>query len=101
MRPSRFRPSFPGPRSNRAPLRRTHRLGCFGPPCGGRGGVQRTPLRRIHPFDCPVASTAGGRCLLCALLLNRVQIKLPRHVEVVQVSQTVVRLVHHPPTTSI
>ena len=32
---------------------------------------------------------------------NRVQIKTPRHVEVVQVSQIAIQLIHHHPITSI
>ena len=41
-----------------APLRRTHRLGCFGPPPRGRGGVHGAPLRRTHRLWCFVAGLA-------------------------------------------
>ena len=70
MRPSCFRPSIPGSR-------------------------RRPP----HPLETNPSSRLfrrrqRRRQVSCDLLQKRVQIKPPRPVEVVQVSQTVVRLIH-------
>lgn len=67
---------------HRAPLRQSVHRDSFGPPCWDREGVTCAPLRRIDRLRCPGTGIVGGRCLLCALLQARVQIKSPRHSRV-------------------
>ena len=79
-RSSRFQRSLPGPRRRPPHPVETSRSSTM-------------PRRRLHFTD--------GRCLLCTLRQERVQIETPRQVEVVHVSQIVDQIVCHPPTTLI
>ena len=75
----------------------------MGSPSPLSAGVVETspPLSQTDYFGCPVAGIARGKCLLCALTQESVQMKTLRHVELPRVSQIVVQLIYHPRTTLI
>ena len=100
-----FCPPCRGRRGNPSdPLSRTNDFN-FRSPCRGGGDIHQAPLRRTDRLGVPVAVISGGRRLLSALLQERVQVKNLHHVEVIQVSLSIVQLIYqliyHPSTTSI
>ena len=67
-----------------------HALGSLSAfPAVAEGVSTAPPLEELR-LGCPFADTAGGRCLLCALTQERVQIEPPRHIEVVQLRHIVI-----------